>query len=85
MYMDKKEAFASIGRGTRVVVSIAAFHARVRGGLGSLKENKYVSSHSSSYACCVDATGSVISAELLLYQFRIYAKSTCVHVLNVPK
>ena len=38
-----------IGRGPRVVVSTAAFHARVRGsvpGLGGLKETKIVSSPS---------------------------------------
>ena len=37
------------GGGPRVVVSTAAFHARVRGsvsGLGGLKETKYVSSPS---------------------------------------
>ena len=38
-----------MGGGPRVVVSTAAFHARVRGsvpGLGGLKENKNVSSPS---------------------------------------
>ena len=36
----------SVGGGPRVVISTAAFHARVRGsvsGLGGLKETKYVS------------------------------------------
>ena len=51
-----KEVFTNLaastavaGGGPRVVVSTAAFHARVRGsvpGLGGLKENKIVSSPS---------------------------------------
>ena len=41
--------FLNLGGGPRVVVSTAAFHARVRGsvpGLGGLKETKFVSSPS---------------------------------------
>ena len=43
------QLYDDVGRGPRVVVSTAAFHARVRGsvpGLGGLKETKNVSSSS---------------------------------------
>ena len=43
------QSFEVVGRGPRVVVSTAAFHARVQGsvpGLGGLKETNYVFSPS---------------------------------------
>ena len=51
VFVWKKQLFSSTftGGGPRVVVSTAAFHARVRGsvpGLGGLKETKIVSSPS---------------------------------------
>ena len=73
-----------MGGGPRVVVSTAAFHARVRGsvpGLGGLKEIKNVSSPSTceSQYCgesCVWRTVSSQSShhpqEVLLAQFSLY-------------
>ena len=50
IYMDIASFICNpLGGGPRVVVSTAAFHARVRGsvpGLGGLKETKHVSSPS---------------------------------------
>ena len=49
LYMTLRELSPRTGGGPRVVVSTAAFHARVRGsvpGLGGLKETKIVSSPS---------------------------------------
>ena len=54
----------SLGGGPRVVVSTAAFHARVRGsvpGLGGLKETKNVSSPST---CKVSIVGSLRDREV---------------------
>ena len=49
LYNPRDVFLAQLGGGPRVVVSTAAFHARVRGsvpGLGGLKETKNVSSPS---------------------------------------
>ena len=48
-FVRVKSVVVQLGGGPRVVVSTAAFHARVRGsvpGLGGLKRNKIVSSPS---------------------------------------
>ena len=78
----------NMGGGPRVVVSTAAFHARVRGsvpGLGGLKENKIVSSPSTceSQYCgeprisnpvsrTVSSQSSHHPQEVLLAQFSLY-------------
>ena len=75
--------FSLLGGGPRVVVSIAAFHARVRGsvpGLGGLKETRNVSSPSTCenpyFESCVWRTVSSQSShhprEVLLPQFSLY-------------